>query len=133
MSQINVTFDMIKEAEIALKNIVHHPNLQFSQTFTNIFGDPVYLKPENLQKTGSYKIRGAYNKLITLSEEDKAKGVLTASAGNHAQGLALAAKMTGIKATVFMPKTAPLAKVEATKSYGANVISTGNNFDEKDG
>lgn len=130
MSQINVTFDMIKEAETSLKDIVHHPNLQFSQTFTNMFGYEVYLKPENLQKTGSYKIRGAYNKLRTLSPEEKAKGVLTASAGNHAQGLALAAKMTDIKATVFMPKTAPLAKVEATKSYGANVISTGNNFDE---
>lgn len=130
MSEITVTFEMIKEAESVLKDIVHHPNLQFSQTFTNIFGSPVYIKPENLQKTGSYKIRGAYNKLRTLSQEEKEKGVLTASAGNHAQGLALAAKMTGIKATVFMPKTAPLTKMEATKGYEATVISTGNNFDE---
>lgn len=130
MSEITVNFEMIKEAEEVLKDIVHHPDLQFSQTFTNMFGSPVYLKPENLQKTGSYKIRGAYNKLRTLNQDEREKGVLTASAGNHAQGLALAAKITGIKATVFMPKTAPLTKMEATKSYNATVISTGNNFDE---
>lgn len=128
--EITVNFDMIKEAENVLKGIVHHTDLQFSQTFSDIFGSPVYLKPENLQKTGSYKIRGAYNKLRTLTAQERENGVLTASAGNHAQGLALAAKMTGIKSTVFMPKTAPLAKMEATKRYGANVISTGNNFDE---
>jgi threonine dehydratase len=130
MAEINVTYEMIKEAELVLKDVVHHPPMQFSQTYTDICGQPVYLKPENLQKAGSYKIRGAFNKLRTLTPEEKKKGVLTASAGNHAQGLALAAKMTGIKATVFMPKTAPLAKVEATKGYGATVISTGNNFDE---
>lgn len=127
---INVTFEMIKDAESALKNIIHHTQLQYSQTYTDMVGQPVYLKPENLQKTGSYKIRGAYNKLRTLSDEERKRGVLTASAGNHAQGLALAAKMAGIKATVFMPKNAPLAKVEATKGYDATVISTGNNFDE---
>ena len=130
MAEITVTYEMIKEAEKILENVIHHPNLQFSQTFTDMIGYKVYLKPENLQKTGSYKIRGAYNKLRTLSETERKNGVLTASAGNHAQGLALAAKMTGIKATVFMPKTAPLAKVEATKGYNATVISTGNNFDE---
>lgn len=130
MSEITVTFEMIKEAEKALVDVVHHPNLQFSQTFTDMIGDKVYLKPENLQKTGSYKIRGAYNKLRTLNETERKNGVLTASAGNHAQGLALAAKMTGIKATVFMPKTAPLAKIEATKGYDATVINIGNNFDE---
>lgn len=130
MSEITVTFEMIKDAEKVLEDVVHHPDLQFSQTFSDMVGYKVYLKPENLQKTGSYKIRGAYNKLRTLSPEEKAKGVLTASAGNHAQGLALAAKMTDIKATVFMPKTAPLTKMEATKGYNATVISTGNNFDE---
>lgn len=127
---INVTFEMIKEAEEVLKDVIHHPALQYSQTYSDMAGQEIYLKPENLQKTGSYKIRGAYNKLRTLTDEEKEKGVITASAGNHAQGLALAAKMAGIKATVFMPKTAPLAKVEATKSYKATVISTGNNFDE---
>ncbi|MFN8671364.1 MAG: threonine ammonia-lyase [Candidatus Sericytochromatia bacterium] len=130
MENINVTFEMIKEAEIALKDIVHHTQLQFSQTFSDIAKFNVFIKPENLQKTGSYKIRGAYNKLRTLTPEEKEKGVLTASAGNHAQGLALAAKMAGIKATVFMPKTAPMAKVEATKSYGAEIFNVGNNFDE---
>jgi threonine dehydratase len=130
MTDINVTYEMIKEAEKVIKDVVHHPPLQFSQTYTDICGQLIYLKPENLQKTGSYKIRGAYNKLRTLTPEERQKGVLTASAGNHAQGLALAARMTGIKATVFMPKNAPLAKVEATKGYGATVISTGNNFDE---
>lgn len=128
--EITVSFDMIKEAENVLKDVVHHPDLQFSQTFSNIFGSPVYLKPENLQKTGSYKIRGAYNKLRTLNKDEREKGILTASAGNHAQGVALASKMVGIKSTVFMPKTAPLTKMEATKGYGANVISIGNNFDE---
>ncbi len=130
MAEINVTFEMIKEAETILKDKIHHPNIQYSQTYTDMVGFPIYLKPENLQKTGSYKIRGAYNKLRTLTQEERDRGVLTASAGNHAQGLALAAKMLGIKATVFMPKTAPLAKVEATKGYGANIVSTGNNFDE---
>ncbi len=130
MSEITVTFEMIKEAETILKDVIHHPVLQFSQTFSDMFGHNVYLKPENLQKTGSYKIRGAYNKLRNLTKYEREKGVLTASAGNHAQGLALAAKMTGINATVFMPKNAPLAKVEATKGYDATIISTGNNFDE---
>lgn len=130
MPNINVTFEMIKDAEALIKDVVHHPNLQFSQTFSDMAGFEVFIKPENLQKTGSYKIRGAYNKLSKLTPEEKSKGVLTASAGNHAQGLALAAKMAGVSCTVFMPKTAPLAKIEATKSYGANVVNIGNNFDE---
>lgn len=130
MEKINVTFEMIKEAESVLENIINHNELQFSQTFSNIANANIFIKPENLQKTGSYKIRGAYNKLRTLSKEEREKGVLTASAGNHAQGLALAAKMTGIQATVFMPKNAPLAKIEATKSYGAKIVNIGDNFDE---
>ncbi|MEK7433993.1 MAG: threonine ammonia-lyase [Cyanobacteriota bacterium] len=130
MEKINVTFEMIKEAESVLENIINHNELQFSQTFSNIANANIFIKPENLQKTGSYKIRGAYNKLRTLSKEEREKGVLTASAGNHAQGLALAAKMTGIQATVFMPKNATLAKIEATKSYGAKIVNIGDNFDE---
>jgi threonine dehydratase len=130
MTDIAVTFEMIKDAEKALKGIVHYTNLQYSQTYTNFLGHDVYLKPENLQKTGSYKIRGAYNRLRSLTEEEKVRGVVTASAGNHAQGLALAARMAGVKATVFMPKSGSLAKMEATRGYGAEVITIGNNFDE---
>ncbi|GIW22620.1 MAG: threonine dehydratase [Candidatus Sericytochromatia bacterium] len=127
---INVSYNDILLARENIKNVINKTPLQFSQTFSDICGFPVYLKPENLQKTGSYKIRGAYNKICSLSQEQKEKGVMTASAGNHAQGLSYAAKMAGIKATVFMPKNAPIAKIEATKGYGANVIITGNNFDE---
>lgn len=130
MNNINVTYDDILSAQKILKGIINETPLQFSQTFSEMCGFPVYLKPENLQKTGSYKIRGAYNKISSLSEEEKKLGVMTASAGNHAQGLSYAAKMAGIKATVFMPKTAPIAKVEATKRYQANVVIAGNNFDE---
>jgi len=125
-----VTYSDILSAQRILKDVINSTPLQFSQTFTNICGFPIYLKPENLQKTGSYKIRGAYNKIFNLSEEEKKLGVMTASAGNHAQGLSYAAKICKIKATVFMPKNAPIAKVEATKGYSANVILSGNNFDE---
>lgn len=130
MTDIAVTFEMIQDAQKALKGIVHYTNLQYSQTYTDFLGHEVYLKPENLQKTGSYKIRGAYNRLRSLTEEEKVRGVVTASAGNHAQGLALAARMAGVKATVFMPKSGSLAKMEATRGYGAEVITIGNNFDE---
>ncbi len=99
----------------------------------NIFsklGANVYYKCENLQKTGSFKIRGACNKISNLTDEEKAKGVIASSAGNHAQGVALGAKMTGIKATIVMPETAPLAKVTATKSYGAEVVLNGAVYDD---
>ena len=93
-------------------------------------GNKVYLKPENMQVTGAYKLRGAYYKISTLSEEERAKGLITASAGNHAQGVAYAAKAFGAKAVIVMPTTTPLIKVERTKSYGAEVVLYGNVYDE---
>jgi threonine dehydratase len=92
--------------------------------------EAIYLKAENLQRTGSFKIRGAYNRLSQIPDTDRAKGVVTASAGNHAQGVALAAKLLGIQATVFMPETGSIAKMQATKGYGANVVLEGKTFDE---
>ena len=99
-------------------------------TYSNQTGNKVYLKPENMQYTGAYKVRGAYYKISTLSEEEKSKGLITASAGNHAQGVAYAAKLAGITATIVMPTTTPLMKVNRTKSYGAEVILEGDVFDE---
>src|ERR671923_496859 len=90
----------------------------------------VWLKAENLQRTGSFKIRGAVNKIATLGEAERAAGVVTASAGNHGQAVALAAREAGVQATVFMPEDAPMAKVEATRSYGAEVVLTGEDYDE---
>ncbi len=95
-----------------------------------LFNFTLYNKLENLQITGSFKVRGAYNKILNLSEQEKEVGVICASAGNHAQGVALAASQLGIRATIIMPKIAPLAKIEATKSYGVEVILYGDNFDE---
>ena len=88
-------------------------------------GNKVYLKPENLQMTGAYKLRGAYYKISTLTDEEREKGLITASAGNHAQGVAYAAKAYGCKATIVMPTTTPLMKVDRTKSYGADVVLYG--------
>ena len=96
--------------------------LVYSEYFSNQTGNKVYLKPENMQYTGAYKVRGAYYKISTLSEEEKARGLVTASAGNHAQGVAYAAKLAGIKATIVMPTTTPLIKINHTKSYGAEVV-----------
>ena len=93
-------------------------------------GNKVYFKPENMQYTGAYKVRGAYYKISTLTEEEKEKGLITASAGNHAQGVAYAAKLAGIKATVVMPTSTPLIKVNRTKGYGAEVVLEGDVFDE---
>ena len=90
----------------------------------------MYLKPENMQYTGAYKVRGAYYKISTLSEEERNKGLITASAGNHAQGVAYAAQKFGVKAVVVMPTTTPLMKVNRTKSYGAEVILQGDVYDE---
>ena len=93
-------------------------------------GNKVYLKPENMQRTGAYKVRGAYYKISTLSDEERNKGLITASAGNHAQGVAYAAHKYGVKAVIVMPTTTPLIKVERTKSYGAEVILHGDVYDE---
>lgn len=104
--------------------------LIYSDYLSEQTGNKVYLKPENLQKTGAYKIRGAYYKISTLTEEERAKGLITASAGNHAQGVAYAAKVYGCKAVIVMPTTTPLMKVDRTKSYGAEVVLYGNVYDE---
>lgn len=120
----------VQQAQRAMYDVIHHTPLDKSTTFSNMAGYDVYLKLENLQKTGSFKIRGAYNKIHSLSEAEKAKGVIAASAGNHAQGVAYAARMANIKATIVMPETAPLAKTMATRGYGAEVILNGMVYDD---
>lgn len=104
--------------------------LIYSDYFSGLTGNKVYFKPENLQKTGAYKIRGAYYKISTLTDEERQKGLITASAGNHAQGVAYAAKAYGVKATIVMPSSTPLIKVNRTKAYGAEVILYGDVYDE---
>src|ERR1700742_4634693 len=99
--------------------------MQSSRSVGELLGSPVWLKCENLQRTGSYKIRGAYNRLSRLDAEERARGVVAASAGNHAQGVALAAQLLGCRATVFMPESAPLPKVAATRAYGAEIVMHG--------
>ncbi|WP_026562859.1 threonine ammonia-lyase [Bacillus sp. J37] len=122
--------DDVVVAREKLKGIVHTTPLDYSHTFSHLSQNEVYLKLENLQKTGSFKVRGSYNKLISLSKEDLNKGVVAASAGNHAQGVAYSSQMLGIPCTIVMPKGAPLSKVLATKQYGAEVILEGSVFDE---
>lgn len=118
------------EAREKLSKVLLNTNLIFSSVFSQETGNNVYIKPENLQKTGSFKIRGAYNKISKLNNEEKKKGVIASSAGNHAQGVAYAAKELGIKAIIVMPKTTPLIKVESTKQYGAEVILYGDVYDD---
>lgn len=125
-----VTLEMIQQARETIKDIVKETPLLESVRMSDKTGANVFLKCENLQKTGSFKIRGACNKIANLTNEEKAKGVIASSAGNHAQGVALGAKMNGIKATIVMPATAPLAKVTATKGYGAEVVLEGLVYDD---
>ena len=125
-----LTLDQFKEARGVLRGVISDTELVHSPYFSDLCGNEVYLKPENLQVTGAYKIRGAYYKTSLLSEEQKARGLITASAGNHAQGVAYAAKVAGVKATVVMPTTTPLMKVNRTKQYGAEVILHGGVFDD---
>ncbi len=113
-----------------LEGVINQTDLYYSTTFSMLSNNKVHMKAENLQKTGSFKIRGAYNKITKLCDDEKKCGVIAASAGNHAQGVALAASENGIKATILMPKNAPMAKVTATKNYGAEVLLYGNVFDE---
>lgn len=122
--------ELVRQARERIAPLVRHTPLLYSESFARIAGGPVYLKAENLQRTGSFKIRGALNKLFQLSPEQKRAGVITASAGNHAQGVALAASHQGVPATVVMPETASLAKYEATLAYGARVLRHGETFDE---
>lgn len=127
---MKVSVELIKEAAGIIKGEVHHTPLTFSNTFSQMSGNKVYLKAENLQKTGSFKIRGALNKICHLTDKEKAMGVIAISAGNHAQGVALSATKAGIKSIIIMPKLAPIAKVVATKNYGARVELYGSVFDE---
>ena len=125
-----LTLEKFEEASEVVKQVAIETKLLYSAYFSNQTGNKVYLKPENMQLTGAYKIRGAYYKISTLTEEEREKGLITASAGNHAQGVAYAAKAFGVKAVIVMPTTTPLMKVERTKSYGAEVVLYGNVYDE---
>lgn len=125
-----LTLEKFEEAYERVQEVVLPTNLIQSDFFSQITGNKVYLKPENLQLTGAYKIRGAYYKISTMSEEEKQKGLITASAGNHAQGVAYAARKFGVPATIVMPVSTPLLKVNRTKNLGAEVILYGNVYDE---
>jgi len=130
MSENYLTLEKFEEAAEIVKKVTLETKLVYSEYFSNLTGNKVYLKPENLQYTGAYKVRGAYYKISTLSDEERAKGLITASAGNHAQGVAYAAKLYGVRAVVVMPVTTPLMKVNRTKGYGAEVVLYGNVYDE---
>lgn len=125
-----LTLEKFEEASEIVKQVTLETKLVYSEYFSAQTGNRVYFKPENMQYTGAYKVRGAYYKISTLSEEEKSRGLITASAGNHAQGVAYAACLAGVKATVVMPTTTPLIKVNRTKGYGADVVLEGDVFDE---
>ena len=120
----------VYRADKNLSGVVKKTKLIQSDFFSEISGNEVFLKPENMQHTGAFKLRGAYNKISQLSDAEKAKGVITSSAGNHAQGVAFAAQKLGVKAVICMPATTPILKVEATKNFGAEVILHGDGFDD---
>ena len=125
-----MTLEKFEEACEIVGRVTTGTHLMYSQYFSDASGNKVYLKPENMQKTGAFKIRGAYYKISTLSDEEREKGLITASAGNHAQGVAYAAKEYGCRAVIVMPTTTPLIKVNHTKEYGAEVVLYGNDYDE---
>ena len=120
----------VYDAQKRLDKTVHHTNLEHSLTFSKLSGSEIYLKCENLQKTGSFKVRGAYNKIAMLDEIGDTKCVVASSAGNHAQGVAYAAKERGMEAIIVMPKSTPIAKVSATENYGAKVVLHGDLYDD---
>ena len=125
-----MTLEDFKAARSVLAGVINSTDLVHSAAFSKATGNNVYLKPENMQVTGAYKIRGAYYKISTLTEEQKSHGLVTASAGNHAQGVAYAAQAAGVEATIVMPTTTPLVKVNNTKDLGANVVLHGETFDD---
>jgi len=127
---MSVTYDDIVNAQKAQGDVIRKTSLVFSDTFSQLTGSKVYLKNEFEQKTGSFKLRGAYYKIKNLAEDEKSKGVVAASAGNHAQGVALASAMEKINCTIVMPRNASPAKIAATKEYGAEVVLEGKNYDE---
>ena len=130
MAKEMLTLEAFEEASEIVKEVTLETKLVYSDYLSTLTGNKVYLKPENMQFTGAYKVRGAYYKASTLSDEERAKGVITASAGNHAQGVAYAAKKKGMKATIVMPTTTPLIKVNRTKNFGADVVLYGDVYDE---
>lgn len=125
-----LTLEDFQSAKKRVDEVIHETRLIHSDAFSEECGNDVYIKPENLQKTGAFKIRGAYNKIMKLSDEAKQKGLIASSAGNHAQGVAYAAKKLGVKATICMPAHTPLIKVDATKAHGADVVLYGEVYDE---
>lgn len=125
-----LTLEQFEEAAERVKEVTLETRLVYSEHFSNQTGNKVYFKPENLQYTGAYKVRGAYYKISTLTDEERSRGLITASAGNHAQGVAYAAKIYGVKATIVMPTSTPIIKINRTKSYGAEVVLYGNVYDE---
>ena len=130
MSEKYLTLDSFEEASERVKQVIQETKLVYSEYLSLQMGAKVYLKPENMQFTGAYKLRGAYYKISTLTEEERGRGLITASAGNHAQGVAYAAQRYGVKAVIVMPTTTPLIKVNRTKSLGAEVILSGDMYDE---
>src|SRR5450631_598410 len=129
-TSLPVSSDDVLAAQGLLGGIIGPTPLEFSQALTDRVGADVHLKCENLQRAGSFKIRGAYTRMSRLSDEEKARGVVAASAGNHAQGVALAAQLLGISSTVFMPLGAPIPKLMATRAYGAHIEQVGTSIDE---
>ncbi|AEE14891.1 threonine dehydratase [Thermodesulfobium narugense DSM 14796] len=127
---MNISKKEIENARETLQGVAYKTDLSYSNTLSGMTGNSVYLKMENYQRTGSFKLRGAYNKIFNLTEKEKKAGVVASSAGNHAQGVALSATLLNVKSFIVMPSKASIVKVKATKSYGANVILHGNNFDE---
>ena len=127
---LSVTLEDVRAAQDLLSGVVRPTPLEYSRALADRVGAEVYLKCENLQRAGSFKIRGAYTRMARLSDEEKARGVVAASAGNHAQGVALAAQLLGIKAKVYMPHGAPMPKLVATKAYGATIEQVGTTIDE---
>jgi threonine dehydratase len=125
-----MTIEKFEEAYDCIQKVILPTNLIYSENYSEAAGGKIYFKPENMQYTGAYKVRGAYYKIGTLTDEERKKGLITSSAGNHAQGVAYAAKVYGCKAVIIMPHTTPLMKVNRTKSYGAEVILYGNVYDD---
>ena len=125
-----LTLEKFEEASELVKNVTLPTKLEYSESLSSRTGGKIYLKPENMQYTGAYKVRGAYYKIATLSDEQRSKGLITASAGNHAQGVAYAAKKFGCKATIVMPTVTPLIKINRTKAYGAEIILYGDVYDD---
>lgn len=130
VGDLSVKLSDVESAARRLNSVVHHTPLKRSRTLDDLFSGHIHLKLENLQRTGSYKIRGAYNKIALLPDDARRRGVIAASAGNHAQGLAYAARQFGTSCTIVMPETAPRTKIQATASYGAQVVLHGKNYDD---